>query len=132
MMLFESTAFASEAPAGTAGKQPSLFESMVPMLLIFVVMYFVMIRPQAKKAKEHANLLKNLKVGDEVVTSGGIIGRIKSVSDSFISLDTGGAALKVMKEHISRQSLATAGKEARGNAATKSSRVLKSPGQVSG
>lgn len=104
MDLFMSTALAqaSEGAAQAAGKQPSMFETMLPMLFIFVVMYFIMIRPQAKKAKEHASLMKNLKAGDEVVTTGGIIGRIKSVADEFVTLDVGNASFKVMKEHVSR------------------------------
>ena len=73
---------------------------MVPFLLIFVVMYFILIRPQAKKAKEHKLLLESLKVGDEVVTSGGIIGRVKSLAENFITLDVGNSSLKVLKEHV--------------------------------
>lgn len=91
-------AAADQVPAQAA--QPSLIESMVPFLLIFLVMYFILIRPQAKKAKEHRALLEAIKVGDEVVTSGGIIGRVKSLADNFITLDVGNASLKVLKEHI--------------------------------
>lgn len=94
-----SNAFAAEA-ASQAAAQPSLIESMVPFLLIFVVMYFILIRPQAKKAKEHKLLLESLKVGDEVVTSGGIIGRVKSLAENFITLDVGNSSLKVLKEHV--------------------------------
>jgi preprotein translocase subunit YajC len=92
-------AAADQVPAQAAA-QPSLIESMVPFLLIFLVMYFILIRPQAKKAKEHRALLEAIKVGDEVVTSGGIIGRVKSLADNFITLDVGNASLKVLKEHI--------------------------------
>ena len=103
MDFLVSTALAQATEgAQAAGQQPSMFETMLPLLLLFVVMYFIMIRPQAKKAKEHANLLKALKAGDEVVTSGGIIGRIRSVADEFVTLDVGSAHFKVMKEHISR------------------------------
>lgn len=96
---------------------------MIPMLLIFVVMYFIIIRPQAKKAKDHASLLKNIKEGDEVVTSGGIIGRVRSVSDSFVSLDLGGSTIKVMKEHISRFSKPQSAKQTQ--APVKASKNLK-------
>ena len=61
-------------------------------------------RPQAKKAKEHVALLKGLKPGDEVVTSGGIIGHIKSVADEFVSLDIGSTQVKILKENITRYS----------------------------
>lgn len=132
-MLFfsESIAMASEAVAQEAAKQPSLFESMVPMLLIFVVMYFLIIRPQAKKAKEHASLLKNLKAGDDVVTSGGIMGRVKAVSERSVSLDAGGVVLEVMKEHISKPSANPVSKEARvPGSRKKGSRQLRSSEQV--
>ena len=98
-LFSRSNAFAAEA-ASQAAAQPSLIESMVPFLLIFVVMYFILIRPQAKKAKEHKLLLESLKVGDEVVTSGGIIGRVKSLAENFITLDVGNSSLKVLKEHV--------------------------------
>lgn len=90
----------------TAQQQPpafmSMIESMFPLILIFVMMYFVMIRPQAKKAKEQAELLKSLKAGDEIVTSGGIIGRIRSVAEEFVTIDIGSSQLKVLKEHVTR------------------------------
>jgi preprotein translocase subunit YajC len=88
----------------TAAPQQSMFEMMVPFVLIFVAMYFVMIRPQAKKAREHSDLLKTLKPGDEVITSGGIIGRIKSVAEDFVTLDVGNAHLKIVKDHVTRLS----------------------------
>ena len=94
-----SNLYAGEV-TGQAAAQPSLIESMIPFLLIFVVMYFILIRPQAKKAKAHKVLLESLKVGDEVVTSGGIIGRIKSLAENFVTLDVGNASLKVLKEHV--------------------------------
>lgn len=95
---------AGEAGAGANGaaQQPSMIESMIPLLFIFLVMYFIMIRPQAKKAREHANLLSTMKAGDEVVTSGGIIGRVKSVADEFVLIDVGQAQLKIVKDHVSR------------------------------
>ena len=100
MLNFMETLYADGEPSAQAG-QPSLIETLIPFLFIFIAMYFFMIRPQAKKAKEHADLLGSLKVGDEVVTSGGIIGRIKTVSDDFVSLDIGSSSLKVMKSHVS-------------------------------
>src|SRR5262245_55252939 len=93
---------AGEAASQAASTQPSLFESLIPFLLIFVLMYFLMIRPQVKKAREHSALLKNLKLGDEVVTSGGLIGRIRSLADEFVTLDLGSTTVKVLKEHVSQ------------------------------
>lgn len=97
MSLFTSTLHAA---GEVTPKQPNFLENMIPFLLIFAVMYFIIIRPQAKKAKNHENLMTALKPGDEVVTSGGIIGRIKTITDEFISLDTGTAVLKIQKSHI--------------------------------
>ena len=101
MSLFSSNLFAADEAQKAAAAQPSFVENMIPFLLIFAVMYFIVIRPQAKKAKDHESLMTGLKPGDEVVTSGGIIGRVKSITDSFIAIDTGSAVLKVTKGHVS-------------------------------
>lgn len=95
------TAMAQEAAQQTA-KQPSIFETLViPMAVMLPVMYFLMIRPQQQKAKEAANLLAALKAGDEVVTTGGIIGRVKSVAEQFVTIEIAtNTAIKVMKSHI--------------------------------
>ena len=79
---------------------PSFAEQMLPLLVIGVIFYFLIIRPQAKKAKEHGDLLQTLKPGDEVYTSGGIIGRVKSVSDQVVRLDLGSTTIKVVKANI--------------------------------
>jgi len=103
LMSISATLLADEA-APAAKAQPTFIENMIPFLLIFVLMYFLIIRPQVKKAKEHAKLLEALQIGDEVVTTGGLIGRIRSVSDSFIVLDLGSTTVKVLKENITRTS----------------------------
>lgn len=95
--LISTHAFAEDAAA-----QPSLIESLVPFLLIFVMMYFLLIRPQMKKAKGQASLISSLKAGDEIVTSGGLIGRIKTVAETFVVVDMGTTNLKVLKDNISR------------------------------
>jgi preprotein translocase subunit YajC len=62
--------------------------SLLPMLIIFILfMYFVMIRPQTKKAKEHNKLMVNLKKGDEIVTIAGMLGRIEKITDEFITVN---------------------------------------------
>ena len=82
--------FVSNAYADTAGAQPLQAGgsfSLVIMTGIFILfMYFVMWRPQSKRAKEHRNLLSSLTIGDEVVTAGGILGRISKVTESYIIL----------------------------------------------
>lgn len=88
--MFISSAFAQSAPAATAGGDlGSSLMSMLPLVLMFVVLYFVMIRPQMKRQKELKSMLDALAKGDEVVTSGGILGKIAQISDSQIGLEIG-------------------------------------------
>lgn len=77
-MLFTSNAWAQEA-ATTAAQQPGLLESFMPIVLIFIVFYFLLIRPQQKKVKAHQELVNNVKRGDNVVTGGGILGKVVEV-----------------------------------------------------
>jgi preprotein translocase subunit YajC len=74
------TAAASSDPTGG-------LMQMLPLILMFVVLWFLMIRPQMKKAKEHKALLEALAKGDEVVTQGGLAGRITKVGDNYVSLE---------------------------------------------
>ena len=71
---------------GGAGGASSLM-SFLPIILIFVVFYFLLIRPQQKRAKEHRNLLSNLKEGDQIITSGGIYGRITGIRDDKVTVE---------------------------------------------
>jgi preprotein translocase subunit YajC len=86
--VFISSAFAQTAPAAAAGgsMQDSLM-GMLPLVLMFVVLYFVMIRPQMKKAKEHKSMIEALSKGDEIVTAGGILGKVSKLGDSFIDIE---------------------------------------------
>lgn len=87
--MFISSAIAQTAPAAAAtggGMQDSLM-SMLPLILMFGVLYFVMIRPQMKKAKEHKTMIDALAKGDEVVTAGGILGKVAKLSDSNVTLE---------------------------------------------
>lgn len=77
-------AYAANGAAPTAGAGLS---SIAPFILIFVVFYFLLIKPQQKKAKEHQQFLGNLKKGDAVVTSGGIHGRITGLTDTVVTLE---------------------------------------------
>jgi preprotein translocase subunit YajC len=61
--------------------------SMLPLLLMFVVLYFVMIRPQMKRQKEHKAMIEALGKGDEVVTTGGLLGKVSKVGDTYLSLE---------------------------------------------
>jgi preprotein translocase subunit YajC len=74
------------AQMGT-GDAPSPIVQLLPLLLIFVVFYFLLIRPQQTKAKEHSQMLSNLKRNDDVITSGGIYGKVIALSDRVITLE---------------------------------------------
>ena len=67
--------------------QPGGLMSFLPLIIIFVIFYFLLIRPQMKRAKEHKKLVAELGNGDEVVTNGGILGRITNVGESFITVE---------------------------------------------
>lgn len=78
----------SNAYAQAAGGDPSGgLMGLLPLILMFVVLWFLMIRPQMKRAKEHKAMVKALAKGDEVVTGGGIAGRVTEVGDSFVQLE---------------------------------------------
>jgi preprotein translocase subunit YajC len=83
-LLFISSAYAQAAGAPDA---PNTLMSMLPLLLMFVVLYFVMIRPQMKKAKEHKTMVDALAKGDEVVVAGGMLGRISKMGDDYIGVE---------------------------------------------
>lgn len=63
------------------------FASFIPLILMFVIFYFLLIRPQQKKTKEHRQMIDNLKTGDRIVTAGGLHGRITGVSESFLTVE---------------------------------------------
>ena len=77
-------AFAQTAP-GLTGPSPVM--TILPFILIFVIMYFLVIRPQQKKAKDHQQMLTKLKKNDEVMTSGGIYGKVISLADNVVTLE---------------------------------------------
>ena len=82
--------------------QPDPLMSFLPLVVIFVVFYFLLIRPQTKKAKEHKQMVEALSKGDEVVTNGGLLGRITRVGDNFIELEVADqVTLKVQRQAVS-------------------------------
>ncbi|MDR3455024.1 MAG: preprotein translocase subunit YajC [Rhodoferax sp.] len=88
--MFISSAFAQTAPAAAAaagGDMMSSLTSMAPLVLMFVVLYFVMIRPQMKKQKEHRTMLSALAKGDEIATAGGVLGKVTKLGDSLLSVE---------------------------------------------
>ena len=87
--------------AGAAADPTGGFMQLLPMILMFVVLWFLMIRPQMKKAKEHKALLAGLAKGDEVVTQGGIVGKVTKVSENYVSVEIAeGTEVVVQKPSI--------------------------------
>ena len=92
--------FISDAMAAAEG-QPDPLMSFLPLVLIFVVFYFLLIRPQTKRAKEHKKMVEGLAKGDEVVTSGGLLGRITQVGENFVQVKVAkGVEVKIQKQSI--------------------------------
>ena len=85
--VFISSAFAQTAPAAAGGDTQSTLMSILPLVLMFVVLYFVMIRPQMKKQKEHRSMIDALAKGDEVVTAGGLLGRISKLGEGNLGIE---------------------------------------------
>lgn len=77
-------------------------ESFLPLIIILAALYFIMIRPQMRKNKEHRQLLQNLSKDDEVVTAGGILGQVEKVDDHFVDLQVAkGTTIRVQKQSVS-------------------------------
>ena len=99
-MFLSSIAYAQEGAGAPAG--PPAIVSFFPLILIFVIFYFLLIRPQQKKAKQHREMVSNIKKGDHVITSGGIHGMVTSVSDDSVNIEIANQVrIKVTKSHVS-------------------------------
>jgi len=100
--VFISSAFAQTAPAASAGgDMQSTLMGMLPLVLMFVVLYFIMIRPQMKKQKEHKAMIDAVTKGDEVVTVGGVLGKISKLGDSFLGLEVAnGVEVQIQRSAI--------------------------------
>ncbi len=89
------------AAGGMGGDTMSVLMNLAPLLLIFVVFYFLLIMPQQKKAKQHKQMLESITKGDDVITSGGIHGKVVGVADQVLTLDIGDKVkIKVSREFI--------------------------------
>jgi preprotein translocase subunit YajC len=88
-------------PAGSPAGQSNPFISFLPLILVFVVFYFFMIRPQMRKQKEMTSYRSALKRGDKIITTGGIYGRVYEVKDNYVMVDVGGdIKLKIDKNAL--------------------------------
>jgi preprotein translocase subunit YajC len=100
--MFVTPAFAQAAGAGPSGA--AAFGSLMPIVLIFIIFYFLLIRPQQKKMKEHRAMVEALRRGDQVVTSGGIVGKVSKVQDDgFVEVEIAeGVKIKLVKHTITQ------------------------------
>lgn len=97
----EAMGQAPTTPAAANGGAPAAFMQFIPLIAMFAIFYFLLIRPQQKKAKEHRALLDSLKKGDQVVTAGGIHGKITAVEDGAVLVEIApNVVIKVTKSHI--------------------------------
>lgn len=96
--LLIGTAFAQGAEQA---KEPPFYVHLILPAGIILIMYLFLIRPQQRKMKEHSSLLNNLKIGDEVVTTGGIIGKIRAIADAFVTVEVSpNTTLKILKNNV--------------------------------
>ena len=91
--MFESIAYAAEAVEGTPQVNPLV--QFMPIILMFVIFYFLLIRPQQKKQKALQLMITQLKKGDKVVTTGGILGTVSSLQDDYVVITVGGSDTKI-------------------------------------
>lgn len=100
MSFFISDALAEGAASAAEG--PGLAQ-FIPLIIIFVIFYFLLIRPQMKRAKEHRKMVEGLAKGDEVVTTGGLLGRITEVGEGFFSLEVAdGVVVRLQSNSVSQ------------------------------
>jgi preprotein translocase subunit YajC len=101
MSLLDFFISPAAAQAAAPAQQQSPMFGVVSMLVLFGIMYFLMIRPQMKRSKEHRDLISKLSKGDEVITSGGIAGRVDDLGDNFITVEVAeGVRLKLQRTAI--------------------------------
>lgn len=91
--MFESIAYAADAVEGAPQVNPLV--QFMPIILMFVIFYFLLIRPQQKKAKDLQAMIAGIKKGDKVVTTGGILGVVSSIQDDYVVLAVGGSDIKI-------------------------------------
>ncbi|KAF1019812.1 MAG: Sec translocon accessory complex subunit YajC [Paracidovorax wautersii] len=102
--MFISSAFAQTAPAAAeSGSLLGSLTGMAPLVLMFVVLYFIMIRPQMKRQKEHRAMIEALAKGDEVVTSGGLFGRVTAIGEGQLTLEiSSGVEVQVQRGAVTQ------------------------------
>ena len=102
-MLWQEMAFAAAGNPSGGGEAGGALQAFLPLIILFVIFYFLLIRPQQKRAKEHREMLGSLQKGEYVITSGGLYGRITAISEEdVLTLDLGNSVeVKVNRNYIS-------------------------------
>lgn len=98
--MFWTTAAYAMGSGGQGGGEPSMFIQMAPLILMFVVFYFLLIRPQQKRAKEHRLMVEALRKGDEIITNSGFYGRIVETDPDFVVVDLGDSTVKITRASV--------------------------------
>lgn len=100
--LIVSDAHAAD-PAPAAAPQQGGVMAFLPLIIIFVIFYFLLIRPQSKRAKEHRDMVAKLAKGDEVVTNGGLLGKVTELGDSYVTVEVAeGVAVKLQRQAVAQ------------------------------
>jgi preprotein translocase subunit YajC len=101
MFLFTPNAFLALGPQPQPGQPaPPVWQSMVPLVLLVVVFYFALIRPQQKKQKDHAALLKAVKAGDKILTTGGVLAVVVTVKDKTLTVRSADTKFEIIKSAV--------------------------------
>lgn len=101
-MLFGLLVSTAHAQAAAAPSQPGPVEMFMPFIFIFVIFYFLIIRPQSKRAKAHQSFVSGLKRGDKVVTASGILGTVEGITDHVVTLEIAdGVSIKILRSQVS-------------------------------
>jgi len=101
--VFISSAFAQTAPAAAEGGLMGSLTGMLPLVLMFVVLYFIMIRPQMKRQKEHRAMIDALAKGDEIVTAGGMLGKVSRMGEGYLHIEVAeGVELQIQRSAVAQ------------------------------
>jgi preprotein translocase subunit YajC len=94
--------------------QPSMLEMFMPFIIVLGIMYFLMIRPQSKRLKQHESFLKEIKRGDQVLTSSGILGTVDGLTEQYVTLEISpGVKIKILRKQIAGSAAAATTSEAK-------------------
>ncbi len=101
--MFISEAFAQTAPAAASTDTMGSLVSLLPLVLMFVVLYFVMIRPQMKRQKEHKAMIDALAKGDEIVTAGGMLAKVSKLGETYVHVEVAnGVELQIQRSAVAQ------------------------------